>query len=246
MRAPTILLAVALASAVTACRDDGGGRPEVTVFAAASLTDVFADLGERFEEEHGADVTFSFGGSSSLREQILEGAPADVFASAGPGPMRDLEAAGAVAAPATFATNRLQLAVPAGNPAGVRGLGDLARSDLLVGLCAAEVPCGALARQVLDAAGVGAAPDTEEADVRALLTKLEQRELDAGLVYATDVTSAAGAVEGIDLDDGGALTEYPIAVVDGAAAPGLADDFVALVRSERGQQVLRTAGFGTP
>jgi len=240
-----------LASAVPVlggCSGADRGATELTVFAAASLTDAFTEVGRAFEGAHDdVEVRFSFGGSSALREQILQGAPADVFASASPDVMDDLVAGAGVQEPRVFATNRLQLAVPAGNPAGVHELADLGREDLLVGLCAAEVPCGAVARDALRAAGVDAAPDTEEADVRALLTKLEARELDAGLVYATDVRSAGGAVEGTDLPAGvDARTSYPIAVVEGAADAQLAADFVAFVLAPQGQAILRSHGFGSP
>ncbi|HEX4901291.1 MAG TPA: molybdate ABC transporter substrate-binding protein [Acidimicrobiales bacterium] len=242
-----LVVACALPALTGACGGgEAGDADELVVLAAASLTDAFGELGEVFEDQRGVAVTFSFGGSSSLREQILEGSPADVFASASPGPMADLVEAGAVGDPVTFATNRLQIVVPAGNPGGVRDLGDLARDELLVGRCAPEVPCGEVARRVLEEAGVDAAPDTEEPDVRALLVKVAEGELDAGLVYVTDVRSAGDRVEGIDLDEAGATTDYQMAVVAGSARSGLASEFVSLVRSRRGQQVLQSYGFSEP
>src|SRR5690606_34061099 len=154
---------------------------------------------------------------------------------------------GAVGEPVVFATNRLRLAVPAGNPADVTGLDDLARDELLVGLCAEGVPCGELARRVLADAGVTPAPDTEEPDVRALLAKIEAGELDAGLVYTTDVRAASGAVEGIDVPAGEAgTTRYPIATVAGAPHPDAAAAFVAFVASPAGRDVLAGHGFGPP
>lgn len=247
MRVSTHLIAAALIAVTTSgCGDDDGSTARLTVFAAASLTDAFEEIASAFEADHGdADVLLNSGGSSSLREQILAGAPADVFASASPAPMDDLVDAGAVREPATFARNRLAIAVPAGNPAGVESLDDLADRELLVGLCAPEVPCGALARTVLDAAGVTAQPDTEEPDVRALLTKVEEGELDAGLVYVTDVLAAGDAVEGIEVP-GDASTAYPIAVVDGSDASALADELVDFVLGEQGQRILRDAGFAAP
>lgn len=237
-------------SLVGACAGDGGDQ-RLTVFAAASLTDAFEVIAAEFEAEHdGVDVVLSFGASSSLREQILAGAPADVFAAAAPGPMDELVAAGLVEDPATFARNRLVLAVPAGNPGGVRSVDDLADPDLLLGLCAVEVPCGALAERVLDEAGVVAEPDTEEADVRALLTKVVEGELDAGLVYVTDVAAAGGAVEVVDVPSD-LRTGYPIAVVrveGGGDAERVerARDFVDLVRGAQGRAVLDDAGFESP
>jgi molybdate transport system substrate-binding protein len=162
--------------------------------------------------------------------------------------MADVVAAGAADGdPTEFARNVLEIVVPAGNPGGVRGLADLARDDLLVGLCAPDVPCGDVAARVLDDAGVTPATDTEEADVRALLTKVSEGELDLGLVYETDVRAAADDVEGIPLPDGvPAGTRYPIAVMDGAGDADLARDFVALVEGPEGQRVLGDLGFRAP
>jgi molybdate transport system substrate-binding protein len=254
-----LLAAVAVLGALAACGGSSGGAAPaaddgdvgvegtVTVFAAASLTDAFADVAAAFEDEHpGVTVELSFAGSPSLREQVLEGAPADVVATADEEVMADLVDEGAVGEPVLFATSRLQLAVPAGNPAGVTGLDDLARDELLVGLCAEGVPCGELARRVLAAAGITPAPDTEEPDVRALLAKIEAGELDAGLVYTTDVRAASGAVEGIDVPAGEATTRYPIATVADAPHPDAAAAFVAFVTSPAGRDVLADHGFGPP
>jgi molybdate transport system substrate-binding protein len=220
----------------------------LTVFAAASLTDVFTDLGERFEADHpGLDVQFNFAGSSALATQVTQGAPADVFASANEAQMAVVADAGLAHDPQVFAANVLQIAVPAGNPAGVTGLADLGREELTIAVCAPQVPCGAAAEDVFAAAGVTAAPDTLEEDVRAALTKVEIGEVDAALVYTTDVTAAGGAVEGVDVPEAGqAVNEYPIAVLADAPAPQAAAAFVELVRSAEGQQALADAGFRTP
>ena len=225
--------------------DELGGT--VTVFAAASLTDVFTGLGQRLEADHpGLDVRFTFAGSSALATQVTQGAPADVFASANEQQMAVVTDAGLAEDPQVFAANVLQIAVPAGNPAGVTGLADLAREDLTIAVCAPQVPCGAAAEAVLSAAGVTAAPDTLEEDVRAALTKVELGEVDAALVYATDVTAAGDAVEGIDVPEAEqAVNEYPIAVLTDAPNPGAAAAFVELVRSQEGQQALADAGFRT-
>jgi molybdate transport system substrate-binding protein len=220
----------------------------LTVFAAASLTDVFTDLGERFEAEHpGLDVQFNFAGSSALATQVTEGAPADVFASANEAQMAVVADAGLASDPQVFAANVLQIAVPAGNPAGITGLADLGRQELTIAVCAPQVPCGAAAEDVFAAAGVAAAPDTLEEDVRAALTKVELGEVDAALVYTTDVTAAGDAVEGIDVPEAEqAVNEYPIAVLADAPHPEAAAAFVQLVRSEEGRQALADAGFRTP
>jgi molybdate transport system substrate-binding protein len=229
------------------------GEPDlagsVTVFAAASLTDAFGEIADEFEAANpGVNVEPSFGASSALREQILAGAPADVFASANLSNMdRVVEADAAAGDPRTFATNRLEIVVPAGNPADVTGLAAFGDDDLLVGLCAAEAPCGELARKALANAGVTPRLDTEEPDVRSLLTKVEAGELDAGLVYATDALAAGDAVEGIAIPaDDNVVAEYPIATLAEAGGAEVADAFVAYVLSGAGQDILASYGFDSP
>lgn len=252
------LAAVALAAPTASACGAGGGsddaasspvpREEITVLAAASLTDVFAEIGDSFSRAHpGSQVRFTFGPSSGLATQIGEGAPGDVFAPADEAAMGKVVDAGAVAGQVlVFARNAMEIAVPPGNPGGIAGLEDLARPELFVGLCAEEVPCGRLGHQVLERAGVAAAPDTNETDVRSLLTKVEAGELDAGLVYRSDVVAAAGKVEGIDLPTsagGDILASYPIAVLAGSADPDLARAFVDHVVSPEGQRILAAASF---
>lgn len=229
--------------------DGGASADTILVFAAASLTDAFADIADAFEAAHpGASVELNLAGSSSLREQVLAGAPADVFAAADPAIVDELIDAGEVDdEPTVFATNRLAIAVPVGNPGAVAGLADFGNPELLIGLCAEPVPCGSLAREALASAGVEPAVDTEEPDVRALLTKIEAGELDAALVYRSDVATAADRVEGIELgSDGGPVASYPIAVLAGADDPVLADAFVAFVLGDEGRAILARHGFGPP
>lgn len=219
----------------------------VLVMAAASLTDAFAGIESAFEQANpDVDVQLNLAGSATLREQILQGAPADVFASANESTMQQLVDAGEASDPAVFATNTLAIAVPTGNPADVQGLEDLAEPDLLIGLCATGVPCGDAARASLTEAGIVAAVDTEEGDVRALLTKIEAGELDAGIVYRTDVASS-NDVEAIALPTTvNPPVRYPIAVLHGAPNPTGAERLVAFVRSDEGRALLSAAGFGTP
>lgn len=221
----------------------------VTVFAAASLTDVFADLGEAFEAANpGASVAFSFGPSSGLVAQVAEGAPADVVATASTTTMDALVAADAIdGEPEPFATNELEIAVPPGNPGGVTGLADLADDDLVVALCAEEVPCGRFGREALERAGVVPSIDSEEQDVRALLTKVVADEVDVGLVYRTDVVAAGDDVEGIEIPaDEDVEATYPVAVPAQAGAGETARAFVDLLLSDEGQALLADAGFGPP
>ncbi len=253
------LVVVAAVVAASGCGSGGSGSTQIDgssepagallVFAAASLTDVFGEIEEAFEQaEPGVSLSVNLGGSSSLREQILEGAPADVFASADEANMTPVVDAGAVdATPTIFATNRLQIVVPAGNPGGVESAADLADPDLLIGLCDEAVPCGALARQALDSAGVQPSLDTNEPDVRSLLTKVMQGELDAGIVYATDVIAGGDDVMGIDFiaaDD--VLARYPLAVLSDSSNPVAAAAFRAFVLSAEGQDILERHGFGPP
>lgn len=222
---------------------------DLTVFAAASLTDSFETLGEDFTAEHpDVEVAFNFAGSSGLAAQITSGAPADVFASASPATMATVVDAGdATDEPQVIAGNRLQIVTPAGNPAGVSGLADFGDESLAIGLCAPEVPCGAAAEAVFEAAGTTAAPDTLEQDVRAVLSKVELGELDAALVYRTDVLVAGDAVEGIDFDEAtDAVNDYPIVVLDAAPNGAVAEAFVEYILSAEGQRVLADAGFDAP
>ena len=224
-----------------------GVEGTVTVFAAASLTDVFTELGTAFEEANpDATVEFSFGPSSGLVTQVTEGAPADVIATAATSNMDDLAAADALdGEPTSFATNALELAVPPGNPGGVAGLEDLSEEDLVVGLCNEEVPCGRFAREALTTAGIEPSIDTNEEDVRALLSKVEAGEIDVGVVYETDVLAAGDAVEGIGIpEDQNVVATYPIAAVSEAGNAEGAAAFIAFVLSDEGQAALADAGFG--
>jgi molybdate transport system substrate-binding protein len=225
---------------------DSGKR--LTVFAAASLTDVFERLGGQFRDEHpGVHLDINYAGSSSLARAIAEGAPVDVFASADERSMDVVADAGLAPDPVVFATNVLTIAVPEGNPAGVTGLADFARDDLALAVCAPEVPCGAAAERLLAVAGVAAAPDTEEEDVRAALTKVQLGEVDAALVYASDVRAARASVDGVDVPEAGSVVNrYPITVLPRAADVPVAQAFVDLVLSGDGAAALADHGFGVP
>lgn len=230
----------------------GGAKPAartLTVFAAASLTGTFTVLGKAFEAERpGTSVRFNFGSSAALAQQVSQGAPADVFAAASPATMRTVTDAALTRGPATvFVRNQLRIAVPADNPVRVHTLADLADPETKVALCAPQVPCGAAAAKALAAAGLKVHPVTLERDVKATLTKVELGEVDAALVYTTDVLAAAGRVRGIAFPEAStAVNDYLIATLKEAPAPDLAGEFLALVRSERGRQVLVRAGFEAP
>lgn len=216
---------------------------EVSVYAAASLAGAFDEIATAFTAEH-PDVTVVpvYDGSSTLVTQILEGAPADVFASADEANMD--KAGDAAVDPELFASNTLVIAVPAGNPKGIADLADLA--DVTTVLCAAEVPCGAASAKLLDAAGVSIEAASLEQNVTAVLTKVETGEADAGLVYATDVIGRDD-VEGVVPDNADdVVNHYPIAALADAPNPDAAQAFVAFVLSDAGQAILAEFGFGKP
>jgi len=252
----TGILAGTLAVLLAGCGSSGtkaaGGTTSphgsVTVLAAASLTEAFGTLAKQFEAAHpGVTVKLSFGASSALAQQITAGAPADVFASAASKNMQQVISAGGAAGSSNFVKNVMEIAVPPNNPAGITQLADLAKPGVKVALCQAQVPCGVTAQQVFTRAGITVKPVTEEADVKSTLTKVETGEVDAGVVYVTDVRAAGGKVKGIPIPDGvNAATEYPIAVLGKAGNPATARAFVDYVLSDAGQAVLAADGFAKP
>ena len=222
---------------------------ELIVFATASLTDAFEEMRDAFVATHpDVEVVFNNAGSQTLARQIIEGAPADVFASADTVQMDVVADAGELAGePAPLATNRLAIAVEPGNPMGIAGLADLSDPQVVVVLPAEEVPAGRYARQVLDAAGVVVSPASLEQSVRAALAKVELGEADAAIVFASDLVAAAGRAEEVRVpDDQNVVAQYPIAVLADAPNPVTAQAFIAFVRSDTGQQVLAEAGFTSP
>ena len=237
------VLAGVLAWLVTGC--GGGGEATVTVYAAASLSEAFEDLATEYEVANpDIDVEFNFAGSARLAAQISAGARADVFASANSATMNRVAAEGRTAAPPVlFVRNRLALVVPIDNPGNVTELADLSDDSLVLAMCAPEVPCGALARAVLNDAGVDADADTEETSVRAVLTKVILGEADAGLVYATDVAAGGNDVASVPLGPQIRFNDYPVVAVSDRA---VAADFVDFVLGPDGQDILRSHGFESP
>ena len=219
------------------------------MFAATSLTEAFTEVGDAFAAANeGSTVEFSFDASSGLVQQIIEGAPADVFASADTANMdklTDEELNGSD--PVVFATNLLTIIVPAGNPGGVTGVEDLANPDLKVVLCAEEVPCGNYANQILDSAGVEVTPVSLEENVRGVVTKVTSGEADAGIVYVTDVTAAGDAAEGVEIpEDINVLAEYPIATVAASENQEVGEAFIDFLTGDDGQAIMAEYGFGSP
>ena len=222
---------------------------EITVYAAASLQPTFTDLGDRFERDHpGTTVTFNFAGSSSLVTQLVQGAPADVFASANPENMAKAVDSGVVSgAPVDFAANTLTIVTPPGNPKGVQQFSDLADPDLQVVSCAPQVPCGAATETIERSTGVALRPVSEESSVTDVLGKVVSGQADAGLVYVTDAADAGDDVTEVPFPEAAAAVNvYPIAVVRNAANPAGAQAFVDLVTGAQGREVLASAGFAAP
>ena len=251
IRLAAVLAVAALALAACGGGDEppggfSGSSNEIKVFAAASLTAAFTELGQQYTSANGGTkVTFNFAGSQALATQIQQSAPADVFASADLANMdkvKDL-----VGTPKSFASNLLAIVVEKGNPKGVKGLDDLGNGDLKVVLAGEEVPAGKYAKQVLDKAGVGVTPVSQEDNVKAVVTKVSLGEADAGLVYVTDVSAGGDKVEGVDIPQTENVTAtYPIATVKASTAKDKAQAFMDLVLSAQGQQVLEQFGFLPP
>lgn len=219
----------------------------ITVDAAASLNQVFPAMSAEFQKEHpGTTITFGFGGSSTLAAAIVSGAPVDVFAAASAKTMATVTDAGlGSGTPVTVAQNKLEIAVPPGNPGKITGLKDFADAARTIVVCDEAVPCGAAATQVFDIAKITAKPDSYEPDVTSVLTKVEGDDADAGLVYVTDVQAAGNAVEGIPFSEADqAITAYPIVAIKGSKNAALADAWVAYVQAHESE--LQAAGFLAP
>jgi molybdate transport system substrate-binding protein len=277
MRLRALLLgpaALALAASLATCGDDDGGsgtattttaaatgtRPasptsaakatgDLTVFAAASLTDAFDDIGKSFEADNpGAEVTFNFAASSALVSQVNEGAPVDVYASADEANMHKLTDAGNNgAAPVAFAKNKLTVIVAKGNPKRIASVNDLTDPDLIVVTAAPQVPIGAYAQQVFTKAGITVTPKSLEADVKAVVTKVTSGEADAGIVYTTDVKAAGDKAEAVAIpDDLNVIATYPIAVTKASSNAAAARAFITYVTGSKGQATLAEYGFFAP
>jgi molybdate transport system substrate-binding protein len=258
MRRFTVIAAALAAVAAAGCSSSNTGSSSspspsaapvsITVFAAASLTETFTQIGKQFEAAHPGDtVKFSFGPSSGLSEQITSGAPADVFASAAPANMDTVVQAGDASNPQDFAKNTMEVATPPNNPANVTSVNDLAKKSVKVALCQPQVPCGVVAAEVFKNAGITVKPVTLQPDVKSVLTQVETGNVDAGMVYITDVKAAGAKVKGVTIPaSDNASTLYPIATISSSKHESVAKEFVDYVLSPAGQQVLTAAGFQSP
>ena len=248
LRVASAGLALALFVSSGCASTGDADQRRLSVLAASSLTDAFSTLAARFERTYGVDVRLSFAGSSSLAQQVVDGAPADVVATADQESMALVSDAGLAATdPTLFATNTLVIVTPRDNPAGITTVRSLADPDVSVALCAPEVPCGRAAADVLRVDRVQITPVTLEPDVRSVLAKVRLGEVDAGIVYVTDARSAGSEVRTVPLRNAATVvSRYPLAALRSASEPVLARQFVRLVLSPAGQQVLHREGFGTP
>ncbi|MBY0274329.1 molybdate ABC transporter substrate-binding protein [Candidatus Binatia bacterium] len=222
---------------------------ELTVSGAASLTAAFGEIATAFGNAHpGATVRTNFAGSSTLVQQIREGAPVDVFASADESNMQKLVDAHDVAGePVIFARNRLAILVARGNPKKIAGIADLAQPGLIVSLCGPAVPAGKYAREIFAKAGVAVPESSQELDVKAVVSRVSLGEADAGVAYVTDARAADDRVDAVAIPDAlNVVARYPIAVLARTRQPDLARDFVAFVRGGEGQAILARFGFLPP
>lgn len=259
-RAAAALVTAALLLPLTACggnddsKKDAGGeksgsaapKADLTVLAASSLTDVFKKAGAVYEKEHpGTKVNFSFAGSQELAAQVKEGAPADAVVTADTKTMDGMKVD--VGTPAVIAKNRLVIATGEGNPKKIDNLGDLADSKLKVVLAASEVPVGRYGKQVLDAQKLKVEPVSQEPNVRAVLSKVELGEADAGLVYKTDAATAPKKVDAVDIPDAqNAVASYPAATLKASQQQAAAAAFVKWLSTPEAQKILQQAGFQKP
>jgi molybdate transport system substrate-binding protein len=242
-------LPVALVAALVLA-DCGSGEPadEATtlrVLAAASLTEPFTALETSFEASHpDVDVRLSFDSSAILVEQLSQGLEADVLATADERSMDEAESAGVISgAPEAFATNTLVIATPAGNPARITGIGDLA--DATFAVCVPAAPCGDATQRLFALDRFTGKPATEEENVKGVLTKVTTGEVDAGLVYASDARAAGDEVEVVQAENASEVANVdPIAAVKGSKNADAAKDWIDLVTGPEGQEVLASHGFG--
>lgn len=227
---------------------EGGGQSELVVLAASSLTDAFGRLEHTYEADHpDVEVQLSFDASSTLAEQVVSGAPGDVLATADERTMQTVVDEGLAGVPLAFAQNSLIQVTPPDNPAGVQELADLDSGEVEFAVCVPDAPCGAATERLFELVDVSADPVTEEANVRDVLTRVTEGEVDAGLVYVSDAQAASEDVHAIEIPQADqALNSDVIAPLSEASDPGAAQAWVDLVTSDKGQQVLTDLGFLPP
>lgn len=243
-----LLVLTACGTSDDASTNDAGSQ-KLIVFAAASLKKSFTEIGEQFKTDNpGADIEFSYAGSSELVTQLTNGAPADVFASADTNNMDKAAKAGLLSGdPVDFASNTLTIVTAPGNPKKIASVRDLTQPGLSVVVCAPQVPCGSATEKVEKATGVQLDPVSEESQVTDVLGKVTSGQADAGLVYVTDAQGAGDQVTAVAFPESAdAVNTYPISVLEQSENPQIATKFVELVIGEQGQKILSAAGFARP
>lgn len=250
MRLGPAIAAVLMLAACSSSADSEQTDADQTVLrvlAAASLTEAFTELETIYEDANpGIDVQASYDSSAVLAQQVLEGAPADVLATADEATMARVTDEG-LGDPQPFATNTLTLVTPPDDPGDISDIDDLDSEQVSFAVCVPEAPCGQAAQQLLALDGVSAAPTTEQEDVKSVLTQVTSGQVDAGLVYVTDAQSAGDDVRTVDIDNASeVVNSYPITVVGDSSAPEAAQNWVELVTSAQGRRVLVSYGFGPP
>jgi molybdate transport system substrate-binding protein len=245
--APTVLLVLAACAGSADSNEVDAEQATLRVLAAASLTEAFTELESVYEKRHPSmDVQLSYGSSAVLTQQVLEGAPADVLATADEATMARVTDEG-LGDPQPFATNTLTLVTPPDDPGDIADITELDSDGVSFAVCVPGAPCGQAAQQLLALDEVGATPTTEQEDVKSVLTQVTSGQVDAGLVYVTDAQAAGDDVRTVDIDNASeVVNSYPITTLSGAARPDAADDWVDLVTSARGRDVLASYGFGPP
>ena len=243
------ILAVACGSSASTSSSTDAISGSITISAAASLQSAFTEIRTAFGDSHpGVSVALNFGASSTLAQQILDGAPVDVFASADEANMTKVSDAGLIAGrPTVFATNSLEIIVRRGNPSKIASLSDLSRSGLVYVTCAPDVPIGRYAAQVLAGADVTVRPSSLEPDVKGIVGKVTSGEADAGIVYATDVTATNGAADGVVIpSEANLVATYPIATIGASSNGAAARAWIEFVMGPEGRSILHDHGFGAP
>ena len=259
MRIPRLLAAAVVSVAVTLAGSPlaNAAAPAafiepsgtITISAASSLTDVLPGIAAAFTKRFPkVTVKFNFAGSSTLVEQLNAGAPVDVLATASELVMAKAVGAGSVTAPIPFAKNTMAIAMPTGNPANISALTDLAKPGVFVAVCDVAVPCGAAARDLFKNTNITVTPVTRELDVRMVLGKVIADEVDAGIVYVTDVKWAGSNITSVTIPGAlNVITSYPVATAKATSNPVAAKAFVQYLRySFSAQGILRAYGFMKP
>jgi len=243
------LAVISLMSLPACSSNDSSGQAVVDIFATASLIEAFTEIGRAFEVEFpDSSLRFNFASSSDLATQIIEGAPADVLASADTINLERVRSASIPTAESrVFATNSLEIIVEPGNPLGIAALADLSNPNSIFVTCDESVPIGHYTSDVLEKAGVMVSPKSYEENVKGIVNKVVLGEADAGIVFRTDVIAAGTTVQGIPIaPEFNVIAEYPIAPIGPSPAPSTLDFITFVTTSHTARDILQRHGFVIP